>query len=87
MKVNNVSAFRVKRGLRRVSGAGPQVAGHPPQTTDERKTVTMKTFILRQAKCVEPQNHHQRSVPDGRSWWRGLTLAELNHRALKMLTM
>jgi hypothetical protein len=53
MKVKQVSAFRVKRGLRRDSGAEPPVVGHPPQTTDERKTDTMKTYILRRAKTVE----------------------------------
>jgi hypothetical protein len=55
MKVNTVSAFRDKRGLRRVRGAEPPVVGHPPETTEIRKTVTMKTYILRAAKTVEPQ--------------------------------
>ena len=53
MKVNRVSAFRVKRGLRRDRGAEPPVVGHPPETTEIRKTVTMQTFILRPAKTVE----------------------------------
>jgi hypothetical protein len=53
MKVNTVSAFRDKRGLHRVSGAEPPVVGHPPETTEIRKTVTMKTYILRAAKTVE----------------------------------
>ena len=53
MKVNTVSAFRDKRGLRRVSGAEPPVMGHPPETTEIRKTVTMKTYIMRRAKAVE----------------------------------
>jgi len=63
MKVNKVSAFRVKRGLRRVSGAEPQVVGLTPQTTDERKTDTMKTYILRRAKAVEPQKSHPSAGP------------------------
>jgi hypothetical protein len=53
MKVNRVSAFRVKRGLRRDRGAELQVVGHPPQTSGIRKTAAMKTFILRRAKGVE----------------------------------
>jgi len=55
MKVNKVSALRVKRGLHRVNGAEPQVVGLTPQTTDIRKTDTMKTYILRQPKPVQPQ--------------------------------
>ncbi len=47
MKANKVSALRSKRGLHRVNGAEPQVVGLTPQTTDERKTDTMKTYILR----------------------------------------
>ena len=35
MKVNKVSALRVKRGLHRVNGAEPQVVGLTPQTTDD----------------------------------------------------
>ena len=55
MKVKAVSALRSKRGLHRVSGVEPQVVGLTPQTTDERKTDTMKTYILRDPKPVEPQ--------------------------------
>ena len=55
MKANRVSALRSKRGLHRVNGAEPQVVGLTPQTTDERKTDTMKTYILRDPKPVEPQ--------------------------------
>ena len=55
MKVKKVSALRNKRGLHRRSGAEPQVVGLTPQTTEERKTDTMKTYILRQPKPVEPQ--------------------------------
>src|SRR5271167_3515149 len=55
MKVKAVSALRSKRGLHRVNGAEPQVVGLTPQTTDERKTDTMKTYILRDPKAVEPQ--------------------------------
>ncbi len=42
--------------MRRVSGAEPPVVGLTPQTTDitdNRKTDTMKTYILRRAKGVE----------------------------------
>ncbi len=42
--------------MRRVSGAEPPVVGLTPQTTDitdNRKTDTMKTYILRGAKTVE----------------------------------
>src|SRR5665647_414487 len=46
MKANKVSALRSKRGLRRVSGAEPQVVGLTPQTTMKRKANTMKTYIL-----------------------------------------
>ena len=55
MKVKAVSALRSKRGLHRVNGAEPQVVGLTPQTTDIRKTDTMKTYILRPIKPVEPQ--------------------------------
>ena len=50
-----VSALRVKRGLHRVNGAEPQVVGLTPQTTDIRKTDTMRTYILRPPKTVERQ--------------------------------
>jgi hypothetical protein len=55
MKANKVSALRVKRGLHRVNGAEPQVVGLTPQTTKERKTDTMKTYIQREPKPVQPQ--------------------------------
>jgi len=55
MKVKTVSALRSKRGLHRANGAEPQVVGLTPQTTDIRKTDTMKTYILRTAKPVERQ--------------------------------
>src|ERR1035438_9603951 len=55
MKAKAVSALRSKRGLRRVNGAEPQVVGLTPQTTNEKKTDIMKTYILRPAKPVEPQ--------------------------------
>ena len=56
MKANKVSALRVKRGLHRANGAEPQVVGlTPPTTMNERKTDTMKTYILRNPKPVEPQ--------------------------------
>src|ERR1017187_6193546 len=55
MKANRVSALRSKRGLHRVNGAEPQVVGRTPQTTDNRKANTMKTYILRPSTPVEPQ--------------------------------
>ena len=56
MKVIKVSALR-ERGLRPVGRvAEPPGVGLAPQTTNERKTDTMKTYILRNAKSVEPQN-------------------------------
>jgi len=55
MKVKQVSAFRSKRGLRRVSGAGPQVVGLTPGTTDERKMDAMKRYILRGLEAVEAE--------------------------------
>ena len=55
MKVKTVSALRSKRGLHRVNGAEPQVVGLASVTTDERKTDTMKTYILRNPKPVQPQ--------------------------------
>ncbi len=63
MKVNKVSALRVKRGLRRVNGAEPPVVGLTPQTTDNRKTDTMKTYILRQPKPVELQKSSRSPRP------------------------
>src|ERR1035437_4675075 len=56
MKANKVSALRSKRGLHPAGrGAEPQVVGLTPQTTMKRKANTMKTYILRSTKTVEPQ--------------------------------
>ena len=55
MKVKQVPALRRKRGLRRVSGAEPQVVGLTPQTTAQRRADTMRTYILRDPKAVERQ--------------------------------
>src|ERR1035437_7846343 len=57
MKVKAVSALRSERGLRPVGrDAEPQVVGHAPQTTmNDRRANTMKTYILRDPKTVEPQ--------------------------------
>ena len=63
MGAGAVSALRSKRGLRRVSGAEPQVVGLAPQTTmNDRKANTMKTYILRDPNTVEPQKA-QRNEP------------------------
>jgi hypothetical protein len=63
MKAKAVSALRSERGLRRVSGAEPQVVGLTPQTTDERKTDTMKKYILRDPKPVQPQKASRPNRP------------------------
>jgi len=55
MKVKAVSALWSERGLHRVNGAEPQVVVLASVTTDERKTDTMKTYILRHPKPVQPQ--------------------------------
>ena len=55
MKAKVVPALRSKRGLRRASAAEPQVVGLTPQTTKKRRASTMKTYILRTPKTVEPQ--------------------------------
>jgi len=55
MKGKAVSALRSKRGLHRVNGAEPPVVGLTPQTTNEWKANTMKTYILRHSQPVEPQ--------------------------------
>ena len=63
MKVKPVSALR-ERGLRpdgRV--AEPPVVGLAPQTTNERKANTMKTYILRDSKTVEPQKSNRHAPP------------------------
>ena len=57
-----MSALRRKRGLRRVSGAEPQVVGLAPQTTNERRANTMKTYILRDPRAVEPQKPRSRAA-------------------------
>ena len=52
-----MSALRDERGLQpAVRVAEPQVVGLAPQTTmNDRKANTMKTYILRDPKTVEPQ--------------------------------
>ena len=64
MKVNKVSALRVKRGLHRVNGAEPQIVGRTPQTTDIRKTDAMTKYILRQPKPVQPQKQATHPAPN-----------------------
>ena len=63
-----MSALRDERGLRRVSGAEPQVVGLAPQTTmNDRKANTMKTYILRDPNTVEPQKQQPKpQTPDPR---------------------
>src|ERR1035437_7268995 len=55
MKANKVSALRSKRGLHRVNGAEPPVVGLAPQTTNDRKADTMKTYILLKSEPVQSQ--------------------------------
>src|ERR1017187_3895436 len=63
MKRVKVSALR-ERGLRPVGRvAEPQVVGLAPQTTNERKADTMKTYILRENKSVEPQKSNPNLPP------------------------
>ena len=59
MKSEAVSALRSKRGLRPgKEDAEPPVVGLTPQTTNERRANTMKTYILRDPKTVEPHFCH-----------------------------
>ena len=56
MKAKAVSALRDKRGLPAgVRQAVPQVVGLTPQTINEWKADTMKTYILKPFPAVEPQ--------------------------------
>ena len=57
MKVKAVSALRNKRGLRPEVNreAEPQVVGLTPPTSNDRRANTMKTYLLRVPKAVEPQ--------------------------------
>jgi len=57
MEAKAVSALRSERGLRPVwREAEPQVVGLAPQTTrNDRRANTMKTYLLRDPKAVEPQ--------------------------------
>ena len=60
MKAKAVSVLRSKRGLRPVMRvAEPQVVGLTPQTTNERSTDTMKTYLLRESQTVESQSHRR----------------------------
>jgi len=55
MKVKQVSALR-ERGLRPVGRvAEPPVVGLAPQTTNKRKTDTMKSYILLRPEPVQSQ--------------------------------
>ncbi len=67
MKAKAVSALRSKRGLPPVEPvAEPQVVGLTPQTTMmTERTDTMKTYLLREPRTVEPQN--ARRVPRTRA--------------------
>ena len=52
------------RGLRRASGAEPPVVGRTPDTpTNDRRTDTMKTYILRQTQPVQPQKLASQAQP------------------------
>ena len=57
------------RGLRRAGGAEPQTVGLTPDTVlNDRRTDTMKTYILRQTQPVQPQSpapqsQHQTPAP------------------------
>ena len=59
MKVKAASALRSKRGLHpEARDAEPPVVGLAPQPTNEWKADTMKTYILRPPKTVEPSKAH-----------------------------
>ncbi len=62
MKAKAVFALRSKRGLRPEMNraAEPQVVGLAPQTSNERRADTMKTYILRERKAVESQTAPRR---------------------------
>src|ERR1017187_32974 len=63
MKRVKVSALR-ERGLRPAGRvAEPQVVGLAPQTTNERRANTMKTYILRETQTAEPQKSNPNSPP------------------------
>ena len=63
MKRVKVSALR-ERGLRPAGrDAEPQVVGLAPQTTNERRANTMKTYILRDSQTVERQKSVRRPRP------------------------
>src|ERR1017187_2220279 len=87
MEANKVSALRSKRGLHRVNGAEPQVVGLKPQTTDIRKTDTIKTNILRSPNTFEPQKptraaRPQAAVATTTSALLGRPAASTNRRVL-----
>lgn len=65
MKAKQVSALREERGLHRVSGAEPQVVGlASPDNQMNRRANTMKTYILRDPKTVEPQKASRAPAPE-----------------------
>lgn len=58
-----VSALREELRLRRGSGVEPQVVGLTPKTTSiDRRANTMKPYILRAHKAVEPQTLHHNNL-------------------------
>ena len=63
MKRVKGSALRARRLRPAGRDAEPQVVGLAPQTTNERKTNTMKTYILRDPKTVEPQKSSPNPPP------------------------
>src|SRR5688572_29966884 len=66
MKARKVSVLRRKRGLRPVVRvAEPPVVGLTPQTTVDRRTDTMKTYLLREPQTVEPQKARRTPRPRG----------------------
>ena len=65
MKAKLGPALRRKRGLRRASAAEPPGVGLTPQTTKKQRASTMKTYILRTPKTVEPQTAARPRRPGG----------------------
>jgi hypothetical protein len=68
MKAKAVSALRSKRGLRRMSGAEPQVVGLTPL---KGRANTMKTYLLRNPKTVEPQSGNREPKAKGKETTSG----------------
>jgi hypothetical protein len=74
MKRKVAPALRSKRGLHRASGAEPAWMGLAPQTMKEKKADTMKTYLLKTSRAVEPKAgrkfERQKQSPHARLRWQ-----------------